>query len=57
MVYRHISLVTGKGARSAPCLSLNFIPAGAFLLWALQKSLSGGFKALAESLSMKECKI
>lgn len=24
------------------CLSLNFIPAGVFLLWALQKSLSGG---------------
>jgi hypothetical protein len=46
-----------RGANSAPCLSLNFIPAGAFLLWALQKSFSGGFKALAESLSMKECKI
>jgi len=33
--------LTGKGAKCAPYLSLNFIPAGAFLLWAIQKSFTG----------------
>ena len=47
---------TGKGLKACRS-SLNLIPAGVFLLWALQKSLSGGNKALAESLSVKECKI
>ena len=48
---------TGKGAKCVPYLSLNFIPAGAFLLWAIQKSFTGGNIARAESLSVKECKI
>ncbi len=47
---------TGKG-RDVCRSSLNFIPAGVFLLWAFQKSLSRGEKALVESLSVKECKI
>ena len=34
-----------------------FLPAGAFLLWAIQKSLSGDGDVRAESLSGKECKI
>ena len=52
-----VQLLTGKGAKCVLDLSLNIIPAGVFLLWAFQKSLSGGEKALAESLSVKECKI
>jgi hypothetical protein len=52
-----VQLLTGKGAKCVPDISLNSIPAGVFLLWAFRKSLSGGEKALAESLSVKESKI
>jgi hypothetical protein len=47
---------TGKGAKCVPVFP-EFHPAGVFLLWALQKTLSGGSKARAETLSVKECKI
>ena len=41
-----------RGANSAPCLSLNFIPAGALLLWAIQKSFNGGI--IAREVSFAE---
>ena len=55
---RHIDYVSpGKGRKARRALPECYPMPGYFLLWAVQKSLSGDDDALAESLSVKESKI